>query len=137
MSDLTGVIVHITIGDTPATVDHLIAGLRWLADQPAGDDTSSGLLALRSSGSILFSAEQVLTPREAALGSARTVPLDDAAGQVSAEIVTPYPPGIPVIAPGERFSHACIDYLKLGRSAGMYISGPSDPELATVQVVDG
>jgi arginine/lysine/ornithine decarboxylase len=136
MSDLTGFIVHITIGDTRESVDHLIRGLEWLSQQRRHSATRQQPGYVRSSGAVILSAKSVMTPREAALGRTRSIPLDQAAGAVSAEIVTPYPPGIPVVAPGDVFNRECIEYLRAGRAAGMYMSGPSDPDLRTVRVVD-
>jgi arginine/lysine/ornithine decarboxylase len=137
MSDLTSVIVHITIGDTPQTVRHLVRGLAWLSQHNRENAPPVISMLNRSSGSVILSTKSVLTPREAALGATRSVPLERAAGEISAEIVTPYPPGIPVVAPGDIFTPESIDYLTAGRSAGMYISGPADPHLGTVRIVDG
>ncbi len=136
MSDLTGVIVHITIGDSRESVEHLVRGFDWLARTQSSARSSVVIDSqLRSSGSVIYSARPAISPREAALGRSRAVPLQDAAGEISAEIITPYPPGIPVVAPGDVFSPECIDYLEAARSSGMYISGPGDPFLATVLVV--
>lgn len=136
MSDLAGVIVHITIGDTRESIDHLVRGVEWLSRNHAsgiGEGQSDN--RLRSSGSVIFSASPVLTPREAALGATQPVALQDAVGEVSAEIITPYPPGIPVVAPGDIFTVECISYLQAAAAAGVYISGPRDPSLVSVRVV--
>ncbi|TVR74484.1 MAG: aminotransferase class I/II-fold pyridoxal phosphate-dependent enzyme [Sphaerobacteraceae bacterium] len=137
MSDLTGVIVHITIGDDRQSVEHLIRGIRWLAESdsalaPAGELISP---SLRSSGSAIFSAIPRITPREAAFGQTRAVPLRKAIGEISSEIVTPYPPGIPVVAPGDELTSTCVDYLEEAAAAGMYISGPRDASLQTIRIV--
>jgi arginine/lysine/ornithine decarboxylase len=134
MSDLVSVIAMLSVADDEETTDHLIAGFRGLAThvKAAGTDTGA---ALRSSGNVILSAEQVLTPREAMTAVIEAVPLAQAAGRISAEIITPYPPGIPVIAPGEIISREIVEYLNFGQSAGMYISGPSDPTLQTVRVI--
>jgi arginine/lysine/ornithine decarboxylase len=137
MSDLSGVIVHITIGDSTESIEHLTQGFVWLAGQAdALSDRSSSNPALRSSGSVVYAARPVMTPREAALGQTRTIPLEDAGGEVSAEIITPYPPGIPIVAPGDAFTPECIDYLRAASASGMYISGPRDPALRTVRIVE-
>ena len=126
---------HITIGDTPESVDHLVAGLHRLTVRQSGTALPASDSRLRSSGSAIFSARPLLTPREAALGASRGVPLDQASGEVSAEIITPYPPGIPVIAPGDQITDTCIEYVQAAIRAGMYISGPVDQSLATVRIV--
>lgn len=136
MSDLSGFIVHITIGDSADTVDHLVRGVRSMADQAPGSlSGTSTSQERRSSGSAIFSAKPELTPRAAALGRSRDVPLNESAGEIAAEIITPYPPGIPVVAPGDRITSACIDYLTAAQRAGMYIAGPRDPSLMTIRVV--
>jgi hypothetical protein len=56
-------------------------------------------------------------------------------GEIAAEMLSPYPPGIPVVAPGERITRAIIDYLRIGKSAGMLIPDATDPSLATLRVV--
>jgi len=76
-----------------------------------------------------------MTPRDAFFAAARTVPLAAAAGQVAAELVTPYPPGIPVLVPGEVATADKLAYLEAGRAHGMYVCGPADPSLATLRVV--
>jgi arginine/lysine/ornithine decarboxylase len=56
-----------------------------------------------------FEVEPVLTPRDAFFGPTRTVSITDAGGRVCAEQVTPYPPGIPPLIPGERISAELVD----------------------------
>jgi arginine/lysine/ornithine decarboxylase len=77
----------------------------------------------------------MMTPRDAFFAPARAIPLDVAGGHVSAELVIPYPPGIPVLAPGEIITEEKIAYLREGAAHGMYLSGPADPALATIRVV--
>jgi lysine decarboxylase len=76
-----------------------------------------------------------MTPRDAFFAPARAVPLAAATGEVCAELVTPYPPGIPVLAPGEVVTADKLDYLAHGAAHGMYVCGPADPSLATIRVV--
>ena len=150
MSDLVSVIVMLTVADDAETVEHLVAGFRGLAEEARA--SSSALLAPavtrghRSSGAVILGsghaehaehAEQAMTPRQAASAVAEAVPLREAVGRIAAEIVTPYPPGIPVIAPGEVVTAEIADYLRFGLAAGMYVSGPADPTLATLRVVAG
>lgn len=133
MSDLVSVIAMLSVADDRETVDHLVAGFRGLSThaQPASNDGAS----LRSSGTVILSAEQAMTPRDAVMSQIETVQIAQAEGRVCAEIITPYPPGIPVIAPGEVISREILEYLRFGLAAGMYVSGPVDPSLQTVRVV--
>jgi arginine/lysine/ornithine decarboxylase len=59
----------------------------------------------------------------------------DAVGEVAAEPVTPYPPGIPVLTPGEVVSVEKVEYLCAAMAAGVQMRGPADATLATVRVV--
>ena len=79
--------------------------------------------------------DPVLLPREAFFGPAEMVPVREAVGRVCAEQVTPYPPGIPVLIPGERINEGIIDYLLTGKQAGMTLPDPADPEFEHVKVV--
>src|SRR3954454_1542794 len=79
--------------------------------------------------------ETVMLPRDAFFGRVEQVPVDKAVGRVAAEMVTPYPPGVPVLAPGELISQEAIDYLRSGLAAGMLLPDPADPELETIRVV--
>ena len=63
--------------------------------------------------------------------------LRDAVGRVSAELVAPYPPGVPVLAPGERVTEAVLAGLEAARASGVRIAYATDPTLATVRVVAG
>ncbi len=59
----------------------------------------------------------------------------DAVGRIAADQITPYPPGIPVILPGERINQEVIDYLRTGLDAGMTLPDPADPSLKTIRVM--
>jgi arginine decarboxylase len=123
-----------TIGNTDADMDRLVTGFAEVADWAgrAGvadhgrDPLTADLLALRG--------QAVLTPREAFFAQTHTVALADATGLIAAEPITPYPPGIPLVMPGERLTGEVIDLLRALREAGNPISA-SDPELGAVKVV--
>lgn len=78
----------------------------------------------------------VVPPRTAFFAPSRAVPLREAIGRVSAELVAPYPPGIPVLAPGEEVTDAVLDALSQARSDGIRIAYAADPTLHTLRVVD-
>lgn len=78
--------------------------------------------------------ELVVLPRDAFFGPAEQVPASEAAGRVCAEMLTPYPPGIPAVLPGERITSAVLDYLRSGVSAGMVVPDAADSSLDSVRV---
>lgn len=79
--------------------------------------------------------ETVMLPRDAFFGRTETVPAEKAAGRVAAEQITPYPPGIPAVVPGERLDDAVIDYLRSGADAGMTLPDSSDATAQHFRVV--
>jgi len=74
-------------------------------------------------------------PRDAFFGPAEHLPADVAIGRVAAEQLTPCPPGIPAILPGERITADVLDYLRTGLTVGMVRPDAADPELSTIRVV--
>ncbi|MCW2658938.1 MAG: ornithine decarboxylase [Mycobacterium sp.] len=79
--------------------------------------------------------ETVCLPRDAFFGRVEAVPTDRAAGRISAEQVTPYPPGIPAVVPGERLNAGVLNYLCSGVRAGMNVPDAADPSLQTIRVL--
>jgi arginine decarboxylase len=79
--------------------------------------------------------EPVLAPRDAFFAANETVAAAAAVGRVSAELIAPYPPGVPVLAPGELISAAAIDALREVQADGGRIAYAADPSLATLQVI--
>lgn len=77
----------------------------------------------------------VMPPRAAFFAPSDTVALHDAVGRVSVELIAPYPPGIPVLAPGEEVTGAVLEALGKARSDGVRIAYASDPTLETLRVV--
>jgi arginine/lysine/ornithine decarboxylase len=133
MSDLVGLVFLITIGDTTESINRLVDAFTTLSREHY---RGGGRRAdLRSSGPVVAPSRQAMTPRDAFFAPSRAIPLESASGEISTELVIPYPPGIPVLAPGEVISDDKIAYLREGAAHGMYLSGPADPKLATIRVV--
>jgi lysine decarboxylase len=84
----------------------------------------------------LDGAEYVLRPRDAFLGRTRRVKLADAAGEIAAEAPSPYPPGVPVVVPGQRITPTIVRFFQQGIDEGMYVKGASNPSLQEIRVVD-
>jgi arginine decarboxylase len=78
--------------------------------------------------------ELVVLPRDAHLGPSRAVPFHQAEGEVAAEWVCPYPPGVPALIPGERITRQVLEYLDALRALGAAFVGPEAPDLETLHV---
>ncbi|MGV9456123.1 aminotransferase class I/II-fold pyridoxal phosphate-dependent enzyme [Streptomyces sp. NPDC003635] len=114
-----------TTGELLAALEDLAGAAPQLRPVPGVEVPSPSELRL----------EQTCLPRDAFFGPAEDVPADEAAGRVAAEMITPYPPGIPVVLPGERLTEPVLRYLLSGRDAGMNLPDPSDPHLETIRVM--
>jgi arginine/lysine/ornithine decarboxylase len=139
-ADLTSVYLVVGTGDDEATIASLTAGFRRLVRLAPGPGPGAAQVRrLRAGrarlGSLPAPGPAPLTPRQAFLCTSRAVPLRAAVGEVSAELVTPYPPGIPVIAPGEVVTAEAVDFLTEVLAAGAHLHGTADPALRTVRVV--
>lgn len=117
----------VSLGNTEADIDRLIEACDRL---PVGDPIFSILGKIEQSFTV-----PPLSPREAFFAASQSVPLESAIDQISAELICPYPPGIPVLLPGERITKAAIAQLQTVLQAGGFISGCSDPTLNRLKVV--
>jgi arginine decarboxylase len=117
----------LTFGNTVEQVDRLIAAIAEIKPQEA--------LPLP----LPFSLEidRVISMRSAYFAQSYFVNVEEAVGQVCAELVCPYPPGIPVLMPGERMTGGAIDYLREVIASGGYLSGCADESLCRLRVVSG
>lgn len=82
-----------------------------------------------------FILRSVLSPREAFFAKTETLPVEQAIDRISAELVCPYPPGIPALMPGEIINPAALEYLQQVLALGGNITGCSDPSFKTLKVV--
>jgi arginine/lysine/ornithine decarboxylase len=133
-ADAVRVNVRITHGDDDLAGERLLDALHDLASV-APSVPISGEVRLPEPGEL--DLETVMRPRDAFFAPVEQVPVADAVGRVAAEMVTPYPPGVPAIAPGERITQAVLDYLRSGVDAGMLIPEAADPTVKTLRVVRG
>ncbi len=79
--------------------------------------------------------EVAIPPRDAFLGEAEKVAVDDSVGRISCESIASYPPGVPALLPGERISAETIDYLRRLADSGARLHGASDPAFHTINVL--
>ncbi|KYH43983.1 aminotransferase class V-fold PLP-dependent enzyme [Branchiibius sp. NY16-3462-2] len=119
-----------SLADTPASLGAYTEALVAAIDRhrgPAREVVDAGIYRVEP--------EMAMTPRRAYFAAAQPVSLHEAVGQVSAELVAPYPPGIPVLAPGERITTRSLATLEAAARAGVRIAYAADPSLRTLRVV--
>lgn len=134
LSDMFNILFLITIGDKEEDARYLVASLRDMAANHFGSRDFAAVQGIDLRYPL--APEQVISPREALFGHTRKVAFSESVGQVCAEIVTFYPPGIPLLCPGERISRDVADYCLRLQEAGLHISGPEDYTLETIKVVE-
>ncbi|WP_407563901.1 aminotransferase class I/II-fold pyridoxal phosphate-dependent enzyme [Streptomyces sp. 184] len=132
LADHRRISTQLTHADDESTTAALLEALRELAAH-AGDLRPPEPVVVPSAAGLR--TEQTCLPRDAYFGEVEDVPLDRAVGRVAAEMLTPYPPGIPVALPGERLNRSVLEYLDTGIRAGMYLPDAADPRLRTVRVL--
>ena len=82
-----------------------------------------------------FDPEVVTSPQEAFYARKISLPIEETQGRVCSEFVMCYPPGIPVLAPGERITQEILDYIEYAKNKGCSMTGPEDPEIRALNVI--
>jgi lysine decarboxylase len=130
LADRDTVVPIITMNDDLASVDRFVDGISEAIERERSTPRS-----VQPSISWTVEPKVVISPRDAFFAPHVTVPADEAIGRVSAELVAPYPPGIPVLAPGERITSEAVEGLRQVMADGTQVRYAADRTLATFQVV--
>jgi lysine decarboxylase len=130
MADRDTIIPIVTLADDEAAVSRFTAALVSIVEAHRGPPRRPVPAA-----SWTVIPEMAMPPRDAFFCRNETLSAREAVGRVSAELVAPYPPGVPVLAPGEVITSAALDALRAARADGGRIAYAADPTLATVQVI--
>ncbi|GAA3051479.1 ornithine decarboxylase [Streptomyces roseofulvus] len=131
-SDTCRISASITHADDDETESVLLEALRALVAAAGSIEPGP---PVRLPDPPALELEQARLPRDAFFGEAEHVAREKAPGRIAAETVTPYPPGVPVIAPGEVITAEVVEYLRSGVEHGMLIPDAADPSLDTFRVV--
>jgi arginine decarboxylase len=123
----------ISLGNTREDIDRLVWAFTELATNHA-EDKCLELPSIDPPDRIL--TQMAITPRQADRARHINVLIDEAVGKISAESICPYPPGIPVLIPGEIITGEVLDYLRSIVDLGGEVVGCSDPDLETIKIVD-
>lgn len=129
-SDVRQIICSITVGDTAKTVDKLVHALQIIAREkrPAMTVTDEVIPPHHL-------PQLQMSPREAYFAVSCAVPIAEAIGEIVAENIIPYPPGIPLLVPGEMFEQQHLAYLQYIMTQGSRIVGTEDKSLKTLRIV--
>lgn len=130
MSDLYNILCLVTLGDSEESIAALVYALQDMAKQfPAVEEARNQSISLPDV------PELVLNPRTAFYSETEAIPFNQAAGQIMAEFIFMYPPGIPILLPGERITEENIAYIEENKAAGLIVQGTQDPAVEMVRVI--
>jgi arginine decarboxylase len=130
MADRDTLVALVTLADDDPRLDRLVGALAAAIDRHRGRPRAVVPAAA-------WTVEPVsdTDPRTAFFAPAEAVSIDAAVGRTCAELVAPYPPGIPVLAPGERVGAEVVTALRAARSLGLRVAYAADPSLTTLRVL--
>ena len=136
-ADHRGIVANFNLGETEESAQRFVDALRSIAVAHPVSRRGGEPDEPRATGSVLSTPELAMTPRDAWFSRKRRIPLSHSSGMIAAELITPYPPGIPVLAPGEVIADEHIDYLQrvFDLGAVQYGTGKGKGE-RTISVVD-
>ncbi|WP_273365433.1 aminotransferase class I/II-fold pyridoxal phosphate-dependent enzyme [Alicyclobacillus herbarius] len=129
LSDLYNILCIVSWGDEPEDIDRLVDALQQIAQGCTRTEHVSLKVKVPSL------PELRMSPRAAFYAQTEVVPLNESVGRTIAEMIMVYPPGIPVLLPGEVVTQDNIDYIEENLRAGLPVQGPDDPEIRYVKVV--
>ncbi|MTD44112.1 aminotransferase class I/II-fold pyridoxal phosphate-dependent enzyme [Conexibacter sp. W3-3-2] len=124
-------VLLVGMAETPTALERVAGDIDEIVKVVSVEGTGEALVAPPA----VVENEMVVPPREAFLGRAERVPVDDAVGRVSCESIAGYPPGIPALLPGERITAETVAYLRALAASGSRLHGASDPAFAHVHVL--
>ena len=150
LADPFNALAIITSGNTEGDISRLVSALRRISDRfgaagkrPAcggveseGNNMSAAMPAAEQA--LLFTLpipEYAVSPRTAYFSEKKRVPWEQAKGAVAGEMIAPYPPGIPVVYPGERISAELWELLTKYKQEKRHLHGPSDARLDTFLIL--
>lgn len=130
LSDLYNVLAIGAIGDNDGeSIRALVAAVEDIAKKYSRKNVIKITVPLPEN------QELVVSPRYAFYSAKREVRLEESEGEISTEMLMAYPPGIPIICPGERITSEVIEYAKALRAEGCHLQGTEDPDAIMIKVL--
>lgn len=126
--DIGNILAYLSIGDRPQELERLVSALAEIRRRY--QTSSNGLLSQE-----YIDPQVVTSPQEAFYAPKRSVPLRESIGCVCSEFVMCYPPGIPILAPGERITSEILDYIEYAKAKGCSMTGPEDPDILNINIL--
>ena len=126
--DLGNILAYLSIGDRVQEIERLVSALAEIRRRYKKDP--SGMLTQE-----YIDPEVVVSPQKAFYAEKVSLPLMETEGKICSEFVMCYPPGIPILAPGERISKDILKYIEYAKIKGCNMTGPADPDILYLNVI--
>jgi arginine decarboxylase len=121
----------ISLGNTAKDINLLVQAFKKLSQLTINNQP----LTTNNLQSTIYNLQSTISPRDAYFASTENIPLQEACDRICGELICPYPPGIPLLMPGEIITQEAVEYLQQVLVAGGTITGCNDPSLQTVQII--
>ena len=128
VGDIGNILAYLSIGDRVQEIERLVSALAEIKRRYRKDP--AGLLSQEYIDPVV-----VCSPQSAFYSQKKSLPLEESAGQVCSEFVMCYPPGIPILAPGERITENIIEYIQYAKAKGCSMTGSEDPDINNINVL--
>lgn len=128
--DLGNILAYLSIGDRLRDIERLVSALSEVRRRFGGP--SVGLLSQE-----YIEPKVIVSPQTAFYAEKESLPLKESAGRVCSEFVMCYPPGIPILAPGEKITEEILGYIVYAKDKGCSMTGPEDPDIERLNVLKG
>ena len=126
--DLGNVLAYISIGDRMQEVERLVSALAEIRRRFKKDPT--GMLTQE-----YIPAQVEVSPQEAFYAKKESLPIEETKDRICSEFVMCYPPGIPILAPGERITEDILRYISYAKEKGCSLTGPEDADIRRLNVL--
>ena len=126
--DIGNILAYLSMGDRPQELERLVSALAEIRRRYQKDGT--GMLTQE-----YIEPEVVTSPQEAFYADKISVPIGESEGRVCSEFVMCYPPGIPILAPGERITGEILEHIQYAKEKGCSMTGSEDPDLQHINVL--
>ena len=128
--DIGNILAYVSVGDTQANIERLVGALSEIRRRFKKDRT--GMLDHE-----YINPKVVVSPQIAFYSEKESLPLAKSANRVCSEFVMCYPPGIPILAPGEMITNEILNYIQYAKEKGCFMTGPEDMEIKNINVLKG
>ncbi len=126
--DLGNILAYLSIGDRRRDVERLVSALSEIGRLYAKDRT--GMMENE-----YIAPDVAVTPQFAFYAPKESLPIEETAGRVCSEFVMCYPPGIPILAPGERVTEKILEYIRYAKEKGCQLTGPENAKIERLNVL--